>query len=168
MKTRSYLLASALGLVPFAANAADLPRKAPAYLPTAPFSWTGFYIGLSGGIVSQGTRVDAFFLAPVPPSTRGITGFGFIGGGNLGYNWQIDPHWVVGLEADLSGSSLDDNFKDFNLTFSSRLDALGTVRARLGYAFDRALLYATGGWAYGHVRNAISESSGFLNGAADK
>ena len=44
------------------------------------------------------------------------------------------------------------------ITFSSRLDALATVRARLGYTFidNRALLYATGGWAVGHVKNAVT------------
>lgn len=164
MKTKQVLLASALCFAPFAAHAADMPAKAPIYkAPVAPpFSWTGFYVGASAGFISQRTDVDAFFSAPTVVGTRDITGAGFIGGGNIGYNWQVDPHWVIGLEADISGASLDnDSDSLFGVSFSSRLDALGTVRARFGYAFDRALLYATGGWAYGHVRNEVSGLFGF-------
>jgi outer membrane immunogenic protein len=99
-----------------------------------------------------------------PPSTDaslGITGFGFIGGADIGYNWQFAPNWVIGLETDISGTSLDDDSRFFGTSLSSRLDTLGTVRARLGHAFfHRALLYATGGWAYGHVRNSVLPTPG--------
>lgn len=63
---------------------------------------------------------------------------------------------MIGFEADISGTSLDDTgFQTpVGSSITSKLEALGTVRARIGYAFDRALLYATGGWAYGHVKNA--------------
>jgi outer membrane immunogenic protein len=155
MKTKRMLLASAVCFAPFAASAADLPRKAPAYIPPPPFTWTGFYIGASAGIISQGTKADIEDPVGVVAATASVTGFGFIGGVDIGYNWQFAPNWVIGLEADISGTSLD-NSSDFFGSFghfSSRLDALGTVRARFGYAFDRALLYATGGWAFGHVKN---------------
>jgi outer membrane immunogenic protein len=168
MKTKRVLLASAVCLAPFAAHAADMAVKAPIYKAPPAFSWTGFYIGLSGGLVSQGSHVDAFFTAPTVQDSFGITGSGFIGGGDVGYNWQFDPHWVIGVEADLSGTSLDDSSSLGTLPFSSRLDALGTVRARFGYAFDRALLYATGGWAYGHVRNAVEGGPGSLDGSTDR
>ena len=144
MNAKKYLLASAVCFAPLAAHAAS-----PVY------NWTGFYVGASAGVVSQGSSADAFFTGPTPAGTFGISGLGFIGGGNIGYNWQLAPNWVIGLEADLSGTSLNDsaNFTCCGATFSSRLDALGTVRARFGYAIDRTLIYATGGWAYGHVKN---------------
>jgi len=92
-----------------AALAADLPRKAPAYVPPAPppFSWTGFYVGASAGFISQDTvqtDVDGDWRVSggVPGDTFGVPGIGFIGGVNVGYNWQTAPNWVVGIEADCS------------------------------------------------------------------
>ena len=92
------------------------------------------------------------------------------GGGQFGYNWQFAPTWVLGLEADLQanqqkGSSLfSDSFtlsdnQDIATTLSgttgtnqeARISWFGTVRGRVGYAFDNVLLYGTGGLAYGRV-----------------
>jgi outer membrane immunogenic protein len=164
MKIKQYLLASALCLVPIAASAADLPMKARPYSPPPPpppFSWNGFYIGASAGAIwqdSTGTDKDGWFFAPGTDS--GLSGAGFIGGVNMGYNWQFAPNWVFGIEADIAGTSVDDtnnyNVWGENLGVSSKLTGLGTVRARFGYAWDRTLLYATGGWAYGHVKNAFN------------
>lgn len=162
MKTKQYLLASVVCFAPFTAAAADLPVKAPPPIAPPPFSWTGFYLGASAGIISQGTTAftDIFGSSGGVDFSNsfGITGFGFIGGGNVGYNYQFPSNWVIGIEADISGTSLNNSADPFFgvATFSSRLDALATVRARLGYAFDRALLYATGGWAVGHVKNSVT------------
>ena len=89
-----------------------------------------------------------------------ITGFGGIFGVNVGYNYQFAGNWVIGLEADIAGSTLDTSFTsaDF-LGLKSKLNSLGTVRGRIGYAFDRALVYATGGFAYGHVENTAFNST---------
>ena len=84
-----------------------------------------------------------------------ITGYGGIFGVNVGYNYQFAGNWVIGLEADIAGSTLDTSFTSADvLGLKSKLSSLGTVRGRIGYAFDRALLYATGGFAYGHVENS--------------
>lgn len=124
-----------------AAQAADLPMKAPAYVAAAPavFNWSGFYIGGNVG-VAFGNRRDDF-------------GFGddsrarFAGGGQLGYNWQWAGGFVLGVEADFQGVA---NGGGNNvLGFNNRIDWFGTVRGRAGFAFDRTLLYATGGYAYG-------------------
>lgn len=164
MKTKQFLLASVVCFAPFTATAADLPRKAPPpVVAPLPFSWTGFYVGASGGMISHGTKVYQESVnanGGVEPYGRfNITGFGFIGGGNVGYNYQFaGSNWVIGIEGDISGTSLNDSV-DPTLGFriwQSRLNALATVRGRLGYAFDRALLYATGGWAVGHVENTVS------------
>ena len=78
---------------------------------------------------------------------------GFVGGAQAGYNYQIGS-FVVGLEGDIQYADFggDDRFDfdgdgilddDFNTS-----DWFGTVRARAGVAFDRALIYATGGFAF--------------------
>ena len=136
-----------------AASAADLPVRA---APPAPivaavpiFTWTGFYVGVNAGygwnandsITVGGVRFDL--------DDEG----GFVGGAQAGYNYQIGS-FVVGLEGDIQYADFggDDRFDfdgdgilddDFN-----RSDWFGTVRARAGVAFDRALIYATGGFAF--------------------
>ena len=155
---------TALAIAP--ALAADLPRKAPVYVPPPPpFSWTGFYVGATVGVIGQDVQGTDLGHLPDPDGiglllssgdTYSSSSIGVIGGGNIGYNWQFANNWVIGLEADISGTSLKrDNAFDCSPCdiISTKLDALGTVRARFGYAFDRALLYVTGGWAYGHVKD---------------
>ncbi len=89
------------------AAAADMPIKAPVYkapVVAPPYNWSGFYIGLNAGY-SWGHQDNDLVVA-----ATGATIFsnsdkldGFIGGGQIGYNWQSD-HWVFGLEADFQGS----------------------------------------------------------------
>ncbi len=174
-----------------AATAADLPVKAPVYkAPPAPvYLWSGFYVGLNaGGTWSGDNSVDTvsspvqnFVLGPgnwAAASAAGATGnvhvgdsAGFIGGAQIGYNWQFSPAWVAGLEADIQGVSHNNNGGTLNttvgpfpffgepeilttqITSSKQLDYLGTVRGRIGYlATPELLVYGTGGLAYGGVK----------------
>jgi len=80
-----------------------------------------------------------------------LEGSGFLGGGQIGYNYQFDPNWVVGLEADFQGADISDSFRNGTASASSKIDWYGTVRPRIGYAYDNTLFYGTGGLAYGHV-----------------
>ena len=90
---------------------------------------------------------------------------GVIGGAHLGYNYQINQ-FVLGLEGDVDGSSLSKtvNFAPFSnyyqdyipTTVHSNLGVQGSIRGRLGYAFDRVLVYATGGVAFGGFNTSIS------------
>lgn len=134
-----------------AAVAADLPSRkgpvaAPVYLPPA-FTWTGFYIGANAGYGWGDVK------------TSSVVGFsdpdGFVGGGQIGYNYQIGQV-VFGVEADFQGADLssrvDNALGDFATT---ELNWFGTVRGRIGYAFDRFLPYITGGFAYGNVNTAF-------------
>jgi outer membrane immunogenic protein len=148
------------------AAAADMPVKAPVYKAPiiAPlYNWTGFYVGLNAG-GSWGHQNNDLVTV-----LGGLTLFsntdhlnGFIGGGQLGYNWQND-HWVFGLEADFQGSGqkADGTFvlppfgqlfvaPGLTASYSDKLEWFGTVRGRIGYAQDRWLAYVTGGWAFGH------------------
>ena len=95
------------------------------------FNWTGFYVGVHGGY-GWG-------------SAAGSNPDGFVGGAQVGYNYQAAPNGVLGLEADISATSIDG--KNGAVQFSP--DYLGTIRARAGYSFDRAMVYVTGGAAYG-------------------
>ncbi|MBI4724566.1 MAG: porin family protein [Rhodomicrobium sp.] len=86
------------------------------------------------------------------------------GGVQVGYNWQ-HGHFVLGVEADLQGAAIKGS-KSFDLLWEddasahaqSKLDWFGTVRGRLGYAFDRTLVYFTGGFAFGEVKDTLNVS----------
>ena len=147
---KKYLLASvaALGLVAAgAASAADLPSRkgpvaAPVYVPA--FTWTGFYVGANAGYAWGNVNANGY-------ANIGDLD-GFVGGGQVGYNYQMGQ-FVVGLEADLQAADLSsgNNLGLINV----KTDYFGTVRARVGVAFDRFLPYVTGGWAYGNVKTSI-------------
>lgn len=129
-----------------AAMAADIPSRttpaAPAFRAVPTFVWTGFYAGLNAGGGFGTVRGTISPLVDEPA--------GFIGGGQIGYNHQID-RFVVGLEADLAWANLRAGASPIAPAGTrSTLDFLGTVRGRVGYAMiDRFLPYATAGFAYG-------------------
>ncbi len=137
-----------------AALAADLPVKAPAStaLPYAPYNWTGLYVGgnVGGSWGAHRHTAVTFTGATVVSDAKPD---GVIGGGQIGYNWQTGS-WVMGLETDIQGSGQKDTISHAiaaggTETTSDKLDYFGTVRGRVGYAWDRHLLYFTGGWTYG-------------------
>ncbi len=135
MKRILVLSATIAGAVATAANAADLPRNHGAYTVAPPYgaySWTGPYIGANLGY--QWGDANGTGLEP-----HGVTG-----GIQGGYNWQTGP-WVFGAEADIQGSGADDTFAAFK--FSNPW--FGTLRGRVGYAFNNILLYGTAGLAIG-------------------
>src|SRR5215213_228038 len=148
-----------------AASAADLPSQAPPPAPiiTAPiFTWTGFYAGVNAGWGWRDNDRQTAVLGGAVPGTLFFPDNGdggFTGGGQIGYNYQIGS-FVIGLETDIQWADTD---QDENVafipagvpgtfvpgTFNNDLsDWFGTVRARAGVAFDRVLIYATGGLAY--------------------
>jgi outer membrane immunogenic protein len=154
---------------PFAASAADMayPVKAPMIVVPA-FSWTGFYLG--GNIGYGWTDFDQRFPGcDCEPSTDfrvqaidegdlllSPSGDGFIGGGQIGYNYQFYNNWVIGVEADFQWTDIDGSTNQLGefgeFSYKSELEWYGTIRARLGYAWDHLLVYATGGAAYGKTR----------------
>ena len=176
---RKFVTKAAVGLglsfVAVGANAADLRRPAPApYLPPL-FTWTGFYAGLNAGygFGNDGTATTVGQVAinnstvadGARPANVGLRPEGFIGGAQIGYNWQTGA-FVSGIEADIQYTDFTDNVNAVtigrafpgvrNNIFEQKLEYLGTVRARLGYAWDRTLVYGTGGLAYGGVNNSAT------------
>jgi outer membrane immunogenic protein len=179
---RKILLASvgAIALTGSAAFAADLPSREPppVYVPPPPiFTWTGFYIGGQVGYAwgTGGNRLTAFDPRTGTLVDRSFGGrpSGVIGGGHVGYNYQF-PGWnwfsssgiVIGLEGTVDGTSLSKttvvtfpgNFGGGTLTAHSSAGIQGSIRGRLGVAFDRALIYATGGVAFAGVDSDLSLS----------
>jgi outer membrane immunogenic protein len=146
----------------------------PPYLAPVPVPWVGWYAGGNVGGSWNRSRSDfsiAGFTTTIGASDS-VTGNGIIGGGQLGYNWQLDPNWLIGAEADIqasgakaSGTRFDTvDFEGVTNIYETKIDWFGTVRGRLGYVFDRrVLLYATGGLAYGKV--SISGTSSSIFGA---
>ena len=143
------------------ALAADMPQrpvyKAPVMMAPSP-TWTGFYIGGDVGYgwgTSDGTLTNSAGAFPVPYSADPN---GVIGGGFLGYNYQINQ-FVVGIEgdwqaADLTGSASSPLFAGY--TMSTKVNDYGSLRGRLGYAMDRWLIFATGGWAWGNASTSYA------------
>ena len=169
---RIAFIAAAAGTIPALAFAADMraPARAPVVAPVAAYNWTGWYVGAHlGGAWSDVTASDT----PIPSAAVANQPFlsfdngdsGIIGGAQLGYNWQLAPNWVIGVEADFSWTSLKGSttyapvpvvvgvpLAGSTETMSTNIDWVGTVRGRLGYAWDRTMLYVTGGFAYGSVQ----------------
>lgn len=139
---------AALGILAAgAASAADLPSRkgpvvAPIYVPA--FTWTGFYVGANAGYAWG--NVNANGIANVGDLD------GFTGGGQVGYNYQMGQ-FVLGAEADFQGADLNTG-NNLGLV-RVKTEYYGTVRARVGVAFDRFMPYITGGWAYGNVKTSI-------------
>jgi outer membrane immunogenic protein len=158
------------------AFAADMPVKAP---DASVFNWTGFYVGVNAGHSfgdSNGAHVSGFsdptgtfgLGAAIAAGATPVTAYkssGFLGGGLAGYNWQVAPSWIFGVETDFTGGNVRGSetvaaqpvgFVLNVTTPTQKLDWLGTTRARLGYAAGNVLFYGTGGLAYGQVKNSLN------------
>lgn len=154
MKQAISTLATLAALGAGSAHAADLPsQKATVFIPPPAFTWSGLYAGLNigGGFLDKGGKN------------------GVLGGGQIGYNYQIAPLFVVGLETDFQGTSLgggsSDGFGPPGLR-GRGVDWFGTLRGRAGVTlFDPHLLaYGTGGFAYGETSGGGSVSTGWTAG----
>jgi outer membrane immunogenic protein len=169
---RTATMASALALGAAGAQAADLTYEPVPVVTPAAFNWTGFYIGVHGGI--GGGSIDTHFadVDGFAVSDYSDNAFGAFGGAQIGYNWQFSPNWVAGVEADIAYSGIESNFdwnyagaESYNLT--TNIDWFGTLRGRIGYAWDNLLVYGTGGAAYGDVEVSTNYSEpGFSEGSS--
>src|SRR5271169_5011347 len=118
----------------------NLPVKAPvAYVTKAPapiFNWTGFYFGghfgYGGASFGPGTNPLPLQGVVFPHSTTGL-----IGGYQMGYNWELANHLVLGVEADATFTSPTDAPALAPAPVNTSLDYVGTARGRLGYSFGR-------------------------------
>lgn len=154
-------------------------------------AWTGFYVGINGGFAWGNSSVA--FTANDPAALAGTCGGGgapgpkgqcinsmdfrrdgAIAGGQFGYNWQVNSHWLIGAEADYQWSNLDGsvsssfrlgNVGATTMAVNQNVESFGTVRARAGVVLaPPLLLYGTGGFAFGQVHQNLGVSAGATKG----
>ncbi len=155
------------------AFAADLPsrKEPPAYIPPPPppvMTWTGFYGGLNIGGGWQDSSSSNVWNG-VWGGGSGNSNGGVVGGGQIGYNYQLSPMFVVGVETDFQGTSIGSGgqnnlwavgwapFGGGNVS-TARINWFGTVRGRVGLTFpgwSQFMIYGTGGFAYGEVQRNL-------------
>jgi len=189
---RRILLTSAGAMALMGAAQAAEPLPPP---PPPPPSWTGFYAGINAGgtwteVNSLSTvTTDAFDLSGGPFGTASAflattntplhPRASFLGGGQLGYNYQ----WasiVAGFEADIDGTSYGVREQNISSSIlvpgfpgtaiaqtigsSASTDFFGSVRGRLGYLITPTLLvYGTGGFAFGEEAASTSITQTVIN-----
>ena len=143
-----------------AAGAADLPSSK--YLPDAPalpllYNWSGFYVGIQGGYSWERDQLTEYATAgriPLGVQFRYGTD-GAVGGAHLGFNYQFGS-LVLGAEADIEAPSGRGGVNepggrnpfDPGRVGRGKRDGPASVRGRIGYAFDRFMIYASGGVAF--------------------
>ena len=150
------ILFLATGVAMFASSAA-LAADAVEYIPETPaavempaaFSWSGPYLGVHGGY-GWGTGESAGF-------DESFDGGRF--GGFVGYNWQMSNGFVAGIERDVNYDWNEETVAFGTGTAEVDTGFSGSVRGRLGYAMDRTLIYAAGGWTATEV-NADAGAAG--------
>jgi len=138
------LTAASTGIAPV--WAADLPQSpAPAYeavpAQVQTIDWTGFYLGANLGW-AFGNFDNRTGGADLDTDTNGVEG-----GLYTGYNFQVTPNVVIGAEGDFTLTDLEDTKSNGGVTLTSKSDWNSNIRARLGYSFDRYLIYGAGGLA---------------------
>jgi len=168
MLNRNILLAVVAVAAVSATNAfaADLPRKAPAYIPPAPppaLTWTGCYLGANVGGAFGNASVTGNGGSGGEVSTNGS---GFAGGGQIGCDYQFAGPWVIGFRNMFDGTSnkrsgtipgvgpLAGDVVNFNNQW------FDTLTGRIGYALQPAwLLYFQGGGAWAHTSTNITTAA---------
>jgi outer membrane immunogenic protein len=156
MKT-TVLGAAAASLLSASAFAADLGvRPAPLQPVIPPFTWTGCYAGVhAGGGWGKKDVTDTvgIFSGITGYSSTSVDVTGYMLGGQIGCNYQFAPTWVAGIEGAASGGNISKTSTfavpsiGDTASFRSTTDFLASITGRIGYAFDRWMLYGKGGVA---------------------
>lgn len=160
---------SAALLASTASFAADLPArtytKAPVYAPAPIYNWTGIYVGAHIGAGFGGDNGLNTTIAGLTGSNRDAS---FLGGGQIGADYQFAPNWLVGIEGQISGLSKNDrNFTNGVDAIRDRSDWLASVTGRLGYTWGPGLIYAKGGVAF-RDDSGLAATVGFLPAVTDR
>ena len=161
-KTSLTLLAAAIGLAASQATAADLPRKAPAYVPPPPpMTWTGCYLGVNVGAARGRFELDG----PFGGSASRNGDWGFAGGGQIGCDYQFaGSGFVIGFRNMFDGTT-NHRSRDFTITTPDGT-ATGTAEfhnrwfdaltGRVGYSWGPGLLYFQGGGVWSRIERDIT------------
>lgn len=139
--------------------AADLGVPPPVLAPLPVFTWTGFELGVQVGGGAGQTSVNVNggpALFPAFPSANTYGSSGVFGGIHLGYNYQFSGPIVAGVQLEYNFAGITGNTSAPPLNYlNTSIREFGSADARLGLAFDRLLIYAIGGFAYGDINNQI-------------
>jgi len=173
MKRLEVVAAALAAVIGAPAMAADMPVKTPTPAKVASvYNWTGFYTGGNAGF-SWG-HFDTTYNPSGPPNgvllgdqasisaagSRNFNSDSFVGGVQVGFNYQFATNWVLGIEADFQAFDFSGSFnREFFTALGNQQfthTAVGatwlfTTRGRLGYAADRLLIYGTGGLAVAKI-----------------
>jgi opacity protein-like surface antigen len=126
----------------------------------------GSFPNSSGGLAAAlATGYQGPAVGPFNVSSGSNSASGWLAGAQIGYNYQIQ-NWVLGAEGeaswtDLKGSNLDPSHPNIN---QNATDFIGVLGGRLGYAFDRLLLYGKGGGAWANTQNSVFSNTTFTVG----
>jgi len=167
MRVLSFAALAAV-LMTSSAFAADLTNEPVPVAAPESFSWTGFYAGVHGGYgwgdVDYSFNDDGHYNDDAGDKFGHSVGGGVFGG-QVGYNYQIN-NFVLGIAGSLSWSDIGKSgvvspFDDDDI-WETKVDWYGTVTPRIGYAFDRAQIFAKGGLAFGRVSNYVHDNSDYV------
>jgi outer membrane immunogenic protein len=168
MMIRKLLVSAAmLATMTGGAWAADLPntKGAPAFAPPPPpvFTWTGLYIGAQAGYEwgTTSAYLETYPADVFSATAVGVSPSGVVGGGHIGYNFQI-TQFVIGVEGDFEGASASGSALQTSGALVHENDEIqGSVRGRVGWAWDRLLIYGTGGVAFASIRDTSTTPAAF-------
>jgi outer membrane immunogenic protein len=174
MKKALFAAVAAFAFAGGSALAADLPAKAPTYKAPPPvyYNWSGFYIGAHAGGAWANTNWTTNDHAGGQLETNDQDLSGWVAGGQLGYRWQFG-NFVVGVEGTAAASRIDSRdpacgvgtgplpcttpvvtvAPGFRQDRFTNITSIYSATGQLGFAaWDRALLYVKGGWAWANMR----------------
>ena len=129
------------------------------------FNWNGFYIGANGGYSFGYANTSVTGLTPVGAAVNvGVNPKGWLGGGQIGYNWQgAGSPWVFGLETDFQVTGETDTGTCTapacvpNANVKNSYPYFGTFRGRIGWDPSQWLFYITAGLAYAETSRAVNQ-----------
>jgi outer membrane immunogenic protein len=163
-----------LCLASSAVIAADLAQSAPSSAPgrapaayvspvSSPYNWTGVYIGANAGYGFATASATATLAGVTATSSENLSGF--VGGGQLGGNYQIGSV-VLGLEADFDYSGQCNTTTAGIFSERDSIPWIGTLRGRIGYVIDRVMIYGAAGGVEGKFSSTITAASfGSISGS---
>jgi outer membrane immunogenic protein len=151
------LAVATIALAASQASAADLPRKAPVYVPPPPppVTWTGCYIGANIGGAFSDVSIDT------PIGSASTNNSGFAGGGQIGCDYQFSGGWVIGIRGMFDGTDINRsgtvNTVNGPLVVNFNNQWFSTLTGRIGYSWAAPwLLYFQGGAAWNHTSTNVT------------
>ena len=169
MAPRRFVMTAALLSSIGAAQAADLPSRAPVTYRAPPvaavpftYNWTGFYIGANGGYGWAGASASSGGVTVDGGDLKGP-----FAGGQIGFNYQTGMI-VFGVEVDGQWANIKESYSGLGLTFTDTINYFFTARGRLGVAAQNVLFYGTGGYAHVGAKSSVTDGITIVSVSGDR